>query len=173
MENKFDYQEYLASNLTEVIDLENVRKIEWVDVSDEYEGEYLLDLLSGIEVVHSEGYVFSMGFHDPKRSRELYEIDCIILNILAQRVFKENGVNCPYNYPLNLEYVTGLVNDARKLLRMKANGEDLAAFTFEYCLADARKGKWVNIYPWVYYEGYEDARNQEIWDDLAHYIENG
>lgn len=165
------YQDYLASSIAELNNLKKIVRVDWADVIEEYPGEYLPECLSGIEIEDSEGYVFNMAIHDPERSRMLYDTDCIILNILAQRIFTENNVACPYNFPLNLNYVCGLINDARKLLRMKNRNEDLATFEFEYCLMDICNEKWVDISNAVYNDSFGCGRNVEDWDKLIYYIQ--
>ena len=166
------YQEYLAGNLTELSSLKEIVKIDWADVVDEYPGEYITELLSGIEVVDIRGNVFRMGIHSPERNKTMFNTDCIILNLLAQRVFKENSVESKYIFPLNLEYVCGLVNDARKLLRMKSRGEDLAAFEFEYCLMDIRKGEWKDIWVHITNDSFGCGNDPEKWDELLYFIEH-
>ena len=166
------YQEYLAGNLTELNSLKEIVKIDWADVVDEYPGEYITELLSGIEVVDIQGNVFRMGIHSPERNKTMFNTDCIILNLLAQRVFKENSVESKYIFPLNLEYVCGLVNDARKLLRMKSCGEDLAAFEFEYCLLDIRKGEWKDIWVHIMNDSFGCGNDPAKWDELLYFIEH-
>lgn len=167
-----DFQEYLAGNFEELNGLKEISSIEWVDIWDEYPGDYVPSLLSGIEVKDIQGNVFRMGFHAPTESRQAYDIDCIILNILAQRVFKENAVECKYIFPLNLVYVCGLVNDARKLLKMKSRGEDLSAFEFEYCLQDIRKGKWFDIWMSIVNDDFGCGADPKNWDKLIYFIEH-
>lgn len=167
------YQDYMSSNLAELNNLKQIIRVDWADVTDEYPGEYLPECLSGIEIEDSEGSLFCMAIHDPNRSRVLYDTDCILLNILAQRIFTENNVACSYNFPLNLDYVCGLVNDARKLLRMKNRGEDLSAFEFEFCLLDVRQGQWVNIAADVYNDSFGYGRNEQDWDKLIDMIQKG
>lgn len=171
--NKMNYyQEYLAGNLAELNSLKEIVRIDWVDVVDEYPSEYIAELLSGIEVVDNQGNVFRMGIHSPECDKTMFNTDCIILNLLAQRVFKENSVECKYIFPMNIEYVCGLVNDARKLLRMKSRGEDLAAFEFEYCLMDIRKGKWVDIWSSILNDTFGCGDDPSKWDELLYFIEH-
>lgn len=73
---------------------------------------------------------------------------------------------------MNIEYVCGLVNDARKLLRMKSRGEDLAAFEFEYCLMDIRKGKWVDIWSSILNDTFGCGDDPSKWDELLYFIEH-
>ena len=146
MENNF-YQEYLADNLTVIHELNQIVSIDWCEALDEYHGDYTTCILSGIRVEDKEGNLFVMGVHDPHEDRQHYEVDCLLLNFLVQKVFQEAAVDCPYSYPLNLQYVCGLVNDARQLLTMKNRGEDLSGFTFVHCLLDLRKDKMMNIAP--------------------------
>lgn len=171
--NKMNYyQEYLAGNIAELNSLREIVRIDWVDVVDEYPSEYITELLSGIEVVDIQGNVFRMGIHLPERDKTMFDTDCIILNLLAQRVFKENSIECKYNFPMNIKYVSGLVNDARKLLRMKSRGEDLAAFEFEYCLMDIRKGKWVDIWSSILNDAFGCGDDPSKWDELLYCIEH-
>lgn len=171
--NKMNYyQEYLAGNLSELNNLKEIVKIDWVDIEDEYPSEYITELLSGIEVVDIQGNVFRMGIHSPERNKTMFDTDCIILNLLSQRVFKENLIECKYIFPMNLEYVCGLVNDARKLLRMKNRGEDLAAFEFEYCLMDIREGKWVDIWTSILNDAFGCGDDPAKWDELLYFIEH-
>ena len=102
----------------------------------------------------------------------MFNTDCIILNLLAQRVFKENSVESKYIFPLNLEYVCGLVNDARKLLRMKSRGEDLSKFAFEHCLMDVRKGEWKDIWVHITNDSFGCGNDPEKWDELLYFIEH-
>ena len=166
------YQEYLAGNLAELNSLKEIVKIDWVDVVDEYPSEYITELLSGIEVVDIQGNVFRMGIHSPERNKTMFNTDCIILNLLAQRVFKENSVESKYIFPLNLEYVCGLVNDARKLLRMKSRGEDLSKFAFEHCLMDVRKGEWKDIWVHITNDSFGCGNDPAKWDELLYFIEH-
>lgn len=166
------YQEYLAGNLAELNSLKEIVKIDWVDVEDEYPSEYITEPMPGIKVVDKHGHTFIMGIHSPNENITAFNADCIILNILAQRVFRENSVDCPYNFPLNLEWVLGLVNDARKLLSMKNRGEDLSTFEFEYCLMDIREGKWVNIWTSILNDAFGCGNDPAKWDELLYFIEH-
>lgn len=50
--------------------------------------------------------------------------------LMARRVFGENGVSCPFIFPLNISNTSDLINDARYLLDLKRQGKQ-AEFTFQ------------------------------------------
>lgn len=140
------YQEYIALNLAEMNELKEILTVNWCDVTDEYNGDaFPGSVLSGVYFEDIEGNIFTMGIHDPQEDKRHYEVDCLLLNYLLQRAFRENNIHCPYSYPIELKYICGLVNDARNLFRMKNRGEDLSEFKFQHCLLDMRKEKLIDV----------------------------
>lgn len=141
------FQKYIAEKITDINRLGAVDGIEWDETYEQCEGGNFTfyDYIAGVQIHDETGRYIDFGLHDPQKDNKYYQIDCIILNLLLQRMFEENGIDCPYYYPLNLVFVSGLVNDARALMRMKKRGEDLSGFKFQYCLYDLRRGNWVNI----------------------------
>lgn len=133
-----DIQKRMTDTIYKIREMQQIAGVEWRTVEDD--GEKIDSVL----FEDAKGKQLKIPYHNPEISRTEYEADCVLLNILLQRVFKENEIDCPYSYPATLKYVSGLVNDARKLFRMKNRG-DLAVFEFQYCLPDARKEEWIDL----------------------------
>jgi hypothetical protein len=130
-----DIQRRMERIICEMKDMQQVTGVEW----DENEVSGLISVLFR----NTDGKQLLIPLHDPAMKDE-YEADAVLLNMMLQRVFKENGINCPYHYPVNLKWLSGLVNDARKLFRMKNQG-NMDEFEFEYCLPDVIKQEMVDL----------------------------
>ena len=162
-----EFQEILENGISRINDLHRIAAVEWWDGLD-----YAGDKVQGVMFTDEDEIVHIVSFHNPAASdyeRKLYELDCILINIVLQRIFKENGIACPYCYPITLNHVSGLVNDARKLFRMKQQG-NMKDFAFEYCLMDVRKEPWKGIahYVWVDLDGL--GSNELMWDEMLEWL---
>lgn len=133
-----DLKKRMTDTIFQIREMQQIARCEWKTVEDD--GEKIHSVL--FEDVN--GKQLKIPYHDPETRKMEYEADCVLLNILCSRIFKENDIDCPYSYPTTLKYVSGLVNDARKLFRMKNVG-DLTAFKFQHCLPDERKEEYVDL----------------------------
>lgn len=112
--------------VNKVNSLKEIKGVDWMVYEDNE--EYCEILYEDVE-----GRKIAVPFHSPGNVMGYYEIDCVIHNMILQMLFKENHITCPYIYPIGIDSILGLVNDARKLFRMKEQGNE-SEFSFKYCL---------------------------------------
>lgn len=117
--------------------MQRIVNLEWIDWNED-------ETFCGVWFEDVTGKRLELPYHNPAKFKQENQVDSILMNYLLRRIFKENGIDCLYLYPITLTSVTGLVNDARKLFRMKEQGE-MDKFRFHYCLDDVRKGEMIDL----------------------------
>lgn len=115
--------------------LKEIKSVEWVGDDEDEQNSYC-----GLRITDVEGNAVELPLY---RGRD-NEYSNVLMNIYMNAVLRQNGVQCSCWYPYDLESPYGLVNDVRRMLDLKQNGNP-ELFEYTYSKKDFVNRNWVDI----------------------------